>query len=188
MDKIKLTLAGISCSVSHPGIYAIILVDDEGHYRVPVITGENEARAISEQLEYTPGRRPTTHDLLKNILDNTGITPVEIHIHQWQAGIFLARIQLALPRGDLFIDARVSDAIAIAARFDIPVYISRQVFQQTAMIATGNDLVPGHLATPRTLGTLTVEQLTRLMEEAVKKEDYEKASLYRDELNNRKNK
>ncbi|MDR2414740.1 MAG: bifunctional nuclease family protein [Odoribacteraceae bacterium] len=189
MDKVKVTIAGISCSITQPEIFAIMLLDEEeGRYRVPVIVGEAEARAIIAQLEGGVKKRISPQELLKNFLDRIEATIIEVYIHRWEAGIFLAKIQVTLVDGRMVsFDTRASDAISVALLAAVPVYIARDVFEKTALVVEGNELVPRNAARRKDrLDTLSTEQLARLMEEAVKKEDYEKASLYRDALKNRK--
>ncbi|MDR0544833.1 MAG: bifunctional nuclease family protein [Odoribacteraceae bacterium] len=191
MNKIKVTLVGISYSLSQQGIYALMLADEKRKYRVPVIVGETEARAIITKLEQKqPGtRRPDTHDLIADMIEKVGATVPAIDIYHWDAGVYFASIHLLLPHAKVQVDARASDAIMIALHTGAPLYILREVFEKTAMIIEGDELIPKSLAeSDEHRENISNEQLERLMEEAAKREDYEQASRYRDQLNNRKKK
>jgi bifunctional DNase/RNase len=184
MDKVRMKIIGISRVVSPAGVHVLVLGDEEDRYRIPVIIGEAEARALAMQLEHLQPRRPLTHDLIKNLMEKVGAVLVEVYIHRWEAGIYYSELQVIHPFGRVKLDARTSDAIALASHFDAPVYIAREVLERTAVAIRDGKIVYGEGSpSPR---VLTDEELTRLMERAVAEEDYESATRYRDELKARK--
>ncbi|MDR2130676.1 MAG: bifunctional nuclease family protein [Odoribacteraceae bacterium] len=189
VNWIRLKLIGISYSLSRTKVYALMLADEEDHYRIPVIIGETEAHALAVQLEHGRGHRPLPHDLMQELMDKIEATLTGIYIHRWEAGVYFVEMHISLPRGEIKLDSRVSDAVAMALRFKAPIYIAGTVFEKTALVVQGDEMVLKEtLEEERRLDAFTDAELTRLMEEAVAKEEYEKASLYRDELKNRKNK
>ncbi|MDR1274491.1 MAG: bifunctional nuclease family protein [Odoribacteraceae bacterium] len=196
MNKIKLKVVGLLPGVSPTGAHALLLADEANHYSVPVIIGAPEARAIAMQMEHLQMRRPMTHDLMKSLMDKAGATLLEVYIHRWEAGVYFAELRVDLPGGETRVDARVSDAVALALRFSVPVYMAGEVLEKTALVISNGEIVPRWTLegekTPREetarLRSLPDEELTRLMKEAVAGEDYEQASRYRDELKIRKNK
>jgi bifunctional DNase/RNase len=194
VNKIELKIVGILPGVSPAGGRVLLFTDEKNHYNVPVIIGIPEARAIAVEMEHARTRRPLTVDLMKNLMDRMGATLVEVYLYRWESGIFYADMRVALPDGDVHLDARVSDATALALRFSAPVYMLEEVLQKTALVTSGGKIVPGWTLEERAapgedtsiLFFLPDEELTRMMEEAVAAEDYEKASRYRDELKTRK--
>ena len=195
MDRARVRVFGLSYkSMSHTGAYALILAEEHDAFRVPIIIGVAEAQSIAIQLEHLRSQRPLTHDLIKNLADQLDVTLEEVFIYHWETGIFYS--ELRFRHGDklLKIDSRTSDAIALALRYDCPIYISADVIEKTAIPVADTEVIKEHLEKVQTEiekvkeTELTEEDLKRLLAEAVKNEDYENASRYRDMLNARKNK
>lgn len=170
----------------------MILAEEHDAFRVPVIIGIAEAQSIAIQLENLHSQRPLTHDLIKSLTDRLGATLEEVFIYHWEAGIFYSELRFRHGEELLRIDSRTSDAIALALRYDCPIYIAAKVIELTAIPVADTEVIKEHLEKVQTEikkvkeSELTEEDLKRLLAEAVKNEDYESASRYRDMLNARK--
>ncbi|MCL5990487.1 MAG: bifunctional nuclease family protein [Bacteroidetes bacterium] len=192
MDKVQLVVLGLSASPASNSAYALILKEVDGNRRLPIIIGAFEAQAIALEMEGVVPPRPMTHDLLKNVVDSFGSSLSEIYVNELREGTFYAK--LIFDEGDLEIDARPSDAIALAVRYNAPIYVKSDILDETGLIPQGEE--PGIDETdeeaylrnqkqqqvdkhrPRTKAELLQTQL----EKAVKDENYEKAAQLRDEL------
>lgn len=175
--------------MSQSGAYALVLSDLNDTYRIPIIIGISEAQSIAIQLEHLQTQRPLTHDLVKRLTDGLNVSLEEVFIYRWEAGIFYSELLFRQEEKELRIDARTSDAVALALRYGCPIYTTPEVVEKTSISVPekemqeqevkANDLEP---AITESNEELSVEELTRLMEEAVKNEDYENASRFRDML------
>lgn len=189
MDRVRLKILGLSYSMSQSGAYALVLSDLNDTYRIPIIIGISEAQSIAIQLEHLQTQRPLTHDLVKRLTDGLNVSLEEVFIYRWEAGIFYSELLFRQEEKELRIDARTSDAVALALRYGCPIYTTPEVVEKTSIsvpememqeqVVKANDLEP---AITESNQELSVEELTRLMEEAVKNEDYENASRFRDML------
>lgn len=196
MDRVRLKVFGLSYnSMSHTGAYALVLAEENDTFRIPIIIGIAEAQSIAIQLEHMRSQRPLTHDLMKNLADSLGVSLEEVFIYRWEAGIFYSELRFRHGENILRIDSRTSDAIALALRYECPIYIATSVVGKTAIPVTENvsevqaevtPTPPEEVSTP--VAEFTEEELARLMNEAVKNEDYENASRFRDMLKARKGK
>lgn len=190
MDRIRLKVFGLSYnSMSQTGAYALILTDENDAFRIPIIIGMAEAQSIAIHLERLRSQRPLTHDLMKSLADQLGATLEEIYIYRWESGIFYSELRFRHGEEMLKIDSRTSDAIALALRYNCPIYVSPGVIAKTAIPIS--DLMMGEFSentstdpgkTKSSSDDFTEEELTRMLDEAVKNEDYENASRYRDML------
>lgn len=204
MAKIKLNVLGISYSQTQSGAYALVLSEEEGNRRIPIIVGGFEAQAIAIELEGLAPPRPLTHDLFKNFADAYGIHIMEVNIHKLEDGVFFANILCDNGGERITMDARTSDAIALALRFKCPIYTTEEIVEKAGIVLDfekGSELenpeisredeteeppVEKKRTTPRTdLSKTSMEDLKSMLAEAVSKEDYEKASEIRDEINRR---
>ena len=134
MHKIQCEILGLSTSPATGGAYAILLKEVNGIRRLPIIIGAFEAQAIALEIEGIKPPRPLTHDLLKQLIDNLGATVLEIIIDELRENTFYAKIVLEVSGLTNEIDARPSDAIALAVRADAPIYISDQVMETAAFV------------------------------------------------------
>ncbi len=195
MVKIELDIIGISSSQTQTGAYALIMAERNGNRRLPIIIGAYEAQAIAIELEKMKPQRPLTHDLFKSFTLSHGVVVKEVVINKFSEGIFFAEIISVDGKGKTYkTDSRTSDAIAIALRFNCPIYAAEAVLNQAGIIIEpeteeeeGNpQYTEEH---PQPSGNLTeynTDQLKSMLEEAVKGENYELASQIRDEINRRK--
>jgi bifunctional DNase/RNase len=186
-ERVQVDILGLSTSQSAGGAYALILKEINGPRRLPIIIGAFEAQSIALEMEGIKPPRPLTHDLLKNVIDSLGTSVSEVFINELRDGTFYARITLDSQE----IDSRPSDAIALAVRCSVPIYVADKVMQEAAFIPESED--PDRLPDESTeLPTTTKEKskpkLTKLEElemqlkEAVAKEDYERAAKLRDDI------
>jgi uncharacterized protein len=195
VKKVKLEIVGLSYSQTQTGAYALVLGESKGKRRLPIIIGGFEAQAIAIELEKMTPSRPLTHDLFKSFAEGFDITVSEVLIYNLVEGIFFAKIICSNGEKDVEIDARTSDAIAVAVRFNCPINTYEFILSQAGIIlddeainAAGesgeiDDLVEADVNDYLKKST---EELKQMLESALADEDYEKASRIRDEINNRK--
>lgn len=197
MEKIELKVVGLSYSQTQTGAYALILKEKNGARRLPIIIGGAEAQAIAIPLEKMTPSRPLTHDLFKSFLDSFEIELQEVVIYNLVEGIFFAKILCSKGGKSLEIDARSSDAVAIALRCEKPIYTHDFILGSAGIIideedesGSESDSESFHLEEIDTGSDQkdTVDELEKQLEIALEREDYEKASKLRDELNKRKKK
>lgn len=197
MEKIKLEIVGLSYSQTQSGAYALVLSEVDGNRRLPIIIGGFEAQAIAIELEKMTPTRPLTHDLFKSFAEAFTINIVEVIIYNLTEGIFYSKL-ICEQNGMMHeVDARTSDAIAIAVRFGCPVYTYEDILSSAGMLLEGEEIDSDEFLTeaeatqeqhPTTnqLGSLSVDELRKELEQAIEQEDYETASRIRDEINKRK--
>ena len=195
MEKIKLDIAGLSYSQTQSGAYALVLSEVIGKRRLPIIIGGFEAQAIAIELEKMTPSRPLTHDLFKNFADNFKINLVEVIIYNLVEGIFFARLICEQNGKEVEIDSRTSDAIALAVRFESPIYTYEFVLNSAGIILDDEDLGEKEDITPEInleeitknpTERMTLKELKKQLKNSIDNEDYEAASRFRDEINNRK--
>lgn len=191
MDKVQCEIVGLSSSAATGGAYAILLKEIDGNRRLPIIIGHFEAQAIALEMEGIKPPRPLTHDLLKSVIDNLGGTVVEIFINELRENTFYAKIILDLSGLTNEIDARPSDAMALAVRTDAPIYVAESVMQAASFIPTDEpelDLTEGFEEEKRSGETLPkskeaqIAALQEKLREALEKEEYERAAKLRDDI------
>jgi bifunctional DNase/RNase len=196
MKRVKLKVLGISYSQTQSGAYALILVEENGERRVPIIIGGFEAQAIVIKLENLDPPRPLTHDLFKSFADEFNITLIEVMIYKLEEGVFYSRMLCNNGEKELSIDSRTSDAVALALRFGCPIYITEEILDKAGITITSsesetpaeNEGDPDSLyeTGESKFGNYSDEELYKMIDEAVKTEDYERAAAIRDELEKRK--
>lgn len=189
MEKIKLNIVGLSYSQTQSGAYALLLAEEFGRRRLPIVIGGNEAQAIAIELEKMSPSRPLTHDLFKRFATSFDIEIKEVIIYNLVEGIFFAKMVCKQNDNIEEIDARTSDAIAIAVRFNCPIYTYEFILSSAGIILedekpTIENPVPVEEEEEEE-GT-SIDELEQQLEEALSDEDYEKASRIRDEINKRK--
>jgi uncharacterized protein len=195
MDKIRLDIVGLSYSQTQTGAYALVLGERKGRRRLPIIIGGFEAQAIAVELEKMKPQRPLTHDLFKSFSDTFDIKITEVIIYNLVEGIFFAKLVCEHNGATEEIDARTSDAIALAVRFSCPIYTFEFILS-TAGIILDEDVVSeekGKEASKKqskpekeNIAEAPVDELEKLLQEAINAENYERASKLRDEIKRRK--
>jgi len=197
MDKIELSVVGLSYSQTQTGAYALILKEKSGNRRLPIIIGGAEAQAIAIPLEQMTPSRPLTHDLFKSFLDSFDIVVNEVIVHNLVEGIFFAKIVCMKDGKEIELDARSSDAVALALRCEVPIYTHDFILSSAGIIIDEDEDENSDLNSPEEIkidtGTAAEEpkdsgsiaDLEKKLQKALEKEDYEKASKIRDEINRR---
>ena len=178
MDRIRLKVLGLSYSMSQAGAYALILADEQDMHRIPIVIGMPEAQSIAIQLEKMQTQRPLTHDLIKKLADALQVTLKEAFIYRLDSGIFYSELLFEKDTQQIKIDSRTSDAIALALRYDCPIYSTPEIVEKAG--------IAGQTESPEKEEVVqqpySVQELTRMLDEAVRNEEYEKASKIRDLL------
>ena len=202
MNKVKLNVLGISYSQTQTGAYALVLAEENGRRRIPIIVGGFEAQAIAIQLEGLKPPRPLTHDLFLNFAHTFNIDLLEITVYKLEEGVFYSKLTCDNGQRIIEIDARTSDAIALALRFKCPIYTTEDIlkkagiildFEKEAALQPNADPVspPRNITVQDTSFTdelkhNNMQELQDMLNAAISAEDYEKASLIRDEISRRK--
>lgn len=197
MKKIKLDIVGLSYSQTQSGAYALVLGEVSGRRRLPIIIGSFEAQAIAIEIEKMTPSRPLTHDLFKSFAQAYQIEVQEVIIYNLVDGIFYAKLVCSDGKRPVEIDARTSDAIAVAVRFDCPIFTYEFILSTAGIVIEGNDFVylenineaPEEKSVSASVSgyaSISTEELKTKLQEALAEESYEKAAKIRDELNKRK--
>lgn len=204
--KTKLEIVGLSYSQTQSGAYALVLGEAKGKRRLPIIIGGFEAQAIAIELEKMTPSRPLTHDLFKSFAESFHIQLKEVLIYNLVEGIFFAKLICTNGTDDVEIDARTSDAIALAVRFNCPIFTYEFILSQAGIVledekpeqTLAEDTVAGEIssedeeilteASGPELHRKSVKDLEEMLVKALADENYERASRIRDELNKRKSK
>ena len=183
---------GITFNQVQAGAYALILAEEQGNRRIPIIIGTPEAQSILIFLENLHPPRPLTHDLFISFLQLLNITLKEVNIYKYEEGVFHSELIFNDGMKDFFLDSRTSDAIALALRVNASIYIVDDIMKDVAIELEEEDINDGSSGQPTqkqavSLDNLGPEKLQKLLNEAITAENYEKASYIRD-LINEKNK
>lgn len=195
MQKIRLNILGLSVSQTQSGAYALVLAEENGDRRIPIIIGPVEAQAIAIQLEGLKPPRPLTHDLIKNMAQAFNIALLEVTIYKLEEGIFYSELLCELDGKEIKIDSRTSDAVALALRFRCPIFTSEDILKKAGIVLEIEDenspvrsfTDEEEFSEPETTtySQYSLNELNEMLDEAVQNEDYEKASIIRDELKKR---
>jgi bifunctional DNase/RNase len=194
MKRVKLKVMGISYSQTQSGAYALILIEENGERRIPIIIGGFEAQAIVIKLENLDPPRPLTHDLFKKFADEFNISIKEVMISRLEEGVFFSKLICTNGVKEYSIDSRTSDAVALALRFECPIYITEEILEKAGItinpsdpeISVGPDTESLFEQEANKYDSYTDEELYKLIDDAVKTEDYERAAAVRDEIEKRK--
>jgi len=193
MDKVRLEIIGLTYSESPTGAYVLILGDKNSRRRLPIVIGSNEAQAIAVGIERQQNSRPLTHDLLLKFANTFNVKIMEVVINRFRDGVFYAMLVCQQDNEMVLIDARPSDAIALAVRLGCEIYAYETVMQEAGIIMDDmeEDEAPDQSGTINKvqdepdLDLLTLSELEDLLQEAIDDEDYAKAAQIRDEINGR---
>jgi bifunctional DNase/RNase len=198
MKKIKLEIVGLSYSQTQSGAYALVLGEDKGKRRLPIVIGAFEAQAIAIELENMTPQRPLTHDLFKSFATAFNIEVEEVIIFNLLEGVFYAKLVCSDGEKRMEVDARTSDAIAIAVRFGCPIY-TYEFILSSAGVAIDQDTpiedvieekiekkAKATALSDSELSGAATEDLKEMLKKALDEEAYERATKIRDELAKRK--
>ncbi len=188
MDFIQVDIIGLSTSPSSGGAYALVLGEVDGNRRLPIIIGAFEAQAIALELEKIQPPRPMTHDLLRSLFDVLGAEVNDIVIDDLSEGTFYAKVRYVAEEVEGQLDARPSDAVALAVRTDAPIFVASHVLDEAGIPADDEDLAPvedsDEIPEERPMqGATKLERMESELKKAVDDEDYELAAKLRDEIN-----
>jgi bifunctional DNase/RNase len=186
VEKVQVDILGLSTSPSSAGAYALILKETNGKRKLPIIIGAFEAQSIALELEGMKPPRPLTHDLMKNIIDTFAVSLNEVCINELRDGTFYAKLSVEGLSETQEIDARPSDAIALAVRYGAPIFVGEEVLSEAGVMSDDDEEIeetaikdePEELKKPLS----KLEQLQTSLKEAIEKEDYEKAAKLRDDI------
>ena len=195
MNKVNLEIVGLTYSESSTGAYVLILGDKNSQRRLPIVIGSAEAESIAVGIERHKNGRPHTHDLFLRFAHEFGVEIMEVVINRFRDGVYYA--MLVCKQGDdlTMVDARPSDAIAIAVRLGCDIYAYESVMDEAGIIMDDmekqdteekNEEPINRGMTSTSLDMLDVDALEELLQEAIDNEDYQKAAQLRDEINRRK--
>lgn len=203
MENIRLEILGLSSSQSQAGSFALVLGEVSGKRRLPIIIGMFEAQAIAIEIEKIAPNRPMTHDLFKEFAEHFNFKVEKILISDLKEGVFFAKIVCTDGEKIIEVDARPSDAIAIGLRFGVDIFTNETIMSEAGIIFTDEEGdaeeneaneeesteedVEGVFSTDSSseLAKHPKAELEKMMQEAIAKEDYEKAARIRDELEKR---
>ncbi len=210
MKKIKLDIVGLSYSQTQSGAYALVLGEYNGNRRLPIIIGSNEAQSIAIKIEKMTPSRPLTHDLFLSFAQAFHLQLIEVLIYNLIDGVFYAKIICSNGEKVEEIDARTSDAVALAVRFEVPIFTYDFIMSSAGIVIEGNEFAflenleranrgedisapkedspsPSTLKeTTNPLANLSLEQLEKALNTALSEENYETAATLRDEIERRK--
>lgn len=193
MKRIELGIVALSHSMTQSHNYAVVLGERRGQRRLPIVIGSFEAQAIAVAMEKMVPNRPLTHDLFKNTLDTFGVQLREVVINNLLDGIFYSRL-ICVKNGEMFeIDSRTSDAIAMAVRFECPIYTYDFILEAAGVVLDEGEEEGGRRPVPtaaapmdsQPLERLSSQELTDRLQNVLDAEDYESAAKIRDELKRR---
>ena len=196
MQKVELKIRALSYSNKQSGAFALVLTEKAGKRDIPVIIGQHEAQAIAIALEKAVSPpRPLTHDLFRNFAQSFHIKLHEVIIHDIRDGVFYASLNCTQDSKEVTIDSRPSDAVALALRFECPIYTTEEVLnkaglteqeERAADMEEEDDMIEVEETKKQdTLDDATMDELNDMMKRAVQNEDYEQAARVRDEIEKR---
>ena len=193
--KIEVEIVALTNSISGSHSYAVVIGEVNGVRRIPIIIGHTEAQAIAVSLENVKNARPLTHDMMKDMMDTFDVELKEVIIYKLKEGIFYSKLVCNSPSGQKEIDSRTSDALAMASRFNAPIFTYESILSNAGYVDKNKEeeaeadfepvSSPSTKKAPNALEDMSPEELNELLNEAVENEDYIKAAEIRDELNRR---
>lgn len=189
MNKILLEVIGLTYSHSQSGAYALILGEKGSKKRLPVIIGNFEAQSIAVALEKFDNERPLTHDLFKTFAETYDISLKEVIVTRFKEGLLFSEIHTIKDGEISVLDSRTSDAVAIALRFKSPIYTYPQVMEEAGIIMDDIDFeddTDSNINAENVFDRYDIHELHEMLQDAIDNEDYERASIIRDEINIRK--
>ena len=194
MKRIKLKVLGISYSQTQSGAYALVLIEEKGDRRIPIIIGGFEAQSIVIKLENLDPPRPLTHDLFKSFADVFNVAVIEVFIYKLEEGVFYSKLICSNGEKEYTIDSRTSDAVALSLRFECPIFTTEEILEKAGITVAPGGSAPESISVEDSVyepgvtkySSYTDEELYKMIDEAVKTEDYERAAAIRDEIDKRK--
>jgi bifunctional DNase/RNase len=179
MEKVKLNVLGITSSQIQAGAYALVLSEEGGAYRIPVIVGVAEAQSIAVKLENVRPPRPLSHDLIVSLTHAFGIGLEEVFIYKFENGVFLSELHFGDDDRKVVIDSRTSDAIALAMRTGAPIYTTREILKKAGFVSEKGEVKVAPVDSELKeidLKKFAVEELEKMLSKCVEREEYERAA------------
>ncbi len=190
MSKVKLNITGLSNSQNQTGAYALLLSEENGDRKLPIIIGAFEAQSIALKLENLDPPRPLTHDLFLNFSKTFKIDISEVNIYKLEEGVFFSVLICKHEGKEIKVDARTSDAVALALRFKCPIYTTEEILDKAGIYLDLKSQKDSAVATKSKKTSkwenYTVKELNDELKDAIEKENYETASEIKNELDKRK--
>ena len=184
-NKIEMDVMGITYSQIQQGAYALLLKQRNGDLRVPIVVGIPEAQSIAMRLEHVMPPRPMSHDLMVSMFHAFGISLDEVLIYRFSDGVFMSKLMLSTNGQALELEARTSDAIALALRTNAPIYTTQEVLNKTGFVIKDGEQGKVAVKPKRSLEDFTVEDLQHKLTRAVKQEKYELAAKIQKTINDK---
>ncbi len=188
-NRVKLRVMGLTFSQTQTGSYALVLAEETGKKRIPIMIGAFEAQAIALHMEELKPPRPLTHDLFLSFAIAYNVDLKEVLINKLEEGIFYSELVFTKEGEIIRIDSRTSDAVALALRFKCPIFTTTEIIEKAGIILEDksvDDTEPEDEDEADAMETRPVSELEALLSQAIANEDYEAASRLRDELNRRR--
>ena len=190
-QRVKLSILGISFSQVQAGAYALIFAESDGPRRLPIVIGTPEAQSIAIIMEKITPPRPLSHDLMVTTFTALGVQLIDVFIYKFENGAFYAELTLQQGGNKYKIDSRTSDGVALAIRTDAPIYTTEEIMLNMSVVFDEDseeqaDMNEVRKNDEKDISQLSTEMLNNLLQEALKKEDFEAAISLRDELSRRK--
>lgn len=179
MEKVKLNVLGITSNQIQAGAYALVLSEEGGAYRIPVIVGVAEAQSIAVKLENVRPPRPLSHDLIVSLTHAFGIGLEEVFIYKFENGVFLSELHFGDDDRKVVIDSRTSDAIALAMRTGAPIYTTREILKKAGFVSEKGEVKVAPVDSELKeidLKKFAVEELEKMLSKCVEREEYERAA------------
>jgi len=187
MDRVKLKVLGLSYSMAQAGAYALMLSNEDGSHRIPIVIGMPEAQSIAIQFEKIHTQRPLTHDLMKTLTDAMNVSLKEVFIYRLESGIFYSELLFQMDEKIIKIDARTSDAVALALRYECQIFSTPEIMEKAGILVDQENIhaeqemvIPISICKMDNIQDCSIKELNWMLEEAVQNENYEKASEIRD--------
>ena len=190
-QRVKLSILGISFSQVQAGAYALIFAESDGPRRLPIVIGTPEAQSIAIIMEKITPPRPLSHDLMVTTFAALGVELVDVYIYKFENGAFYAELTLQQGENQYKIDSRTSDGVALAIRTGAPIYTTEEIMVNMSVVFDEESEEKTEIKEfisndDKDISQLSTEKLNTLLQEALKKEDFESAISLRDELSKRK--
>lgn len=180
MERVELTVLGITFNQIQTDAYALLLAQKGGLYRIPVVIGVGEAQSIAARLEKITTQRPMVHDLFVSFAHAYGVKLVEVFINKFENGVFFSEVKFKSDEREVILDSRTSDAIALAMRANVPIYTTEEILQETGFLPEDLEVELNkdieEVAESVNVKDLPTDKLYELMERCVELEDYEIAA------------
>ena len=191
--RIKLRVQGLANSQIQSGAYALILAEENGPRRIPIIVGTAEAQSIAIALEHIVPPRPLTHDLFATFAQAFNVILKEVYIYKFEDGVFYSELEFSDGERSIKLDSRTSDAIAIALRVNCDIFTSEEIVKECGVVLEEDDnlleLEPDEIKDEaqlkKWLSLLDIQEINERLEDAIADENYEYAKMYKDELRRR---